>query len=147
MAKYYRCFEYNNVRLSIRRIFYEQLATKITNSLPLASDVTWWELPSSIPRAVICVALPFFEIKTKTDDLRIPWLHLKPRTCDEVWSTPGISEDVQRRVSREESDIWKGRLNCAVACQPIGCEYFWRWLGWESFPQAPQYRSGVMEML
>lgn len=65
----------------------------------------WRELPSSISRAVICVALPFFEIKTKTDDLRFSWLYLKLRTRDEVWSTPGIIEDVQRKVSREESDI------------------------------------------
>lgn len=59
----------------------------------------------SIPRAVICVALPFFEIKTKTDDLRISWLRLKQRPCDEVRSVPRMSEDVRRRVSREESDI------------------------------------------
>jgi len=31
----------------------------------------------------LCVALPFFEIKTKTDDLRLSWLYLNLRTCDE----------------------------------------------------------------
>lgn len=82
-----------------------QLATRQTPALLRLTSHGENCLQSSIPRAVICVPLPFFEIKTKTDDLRLSWLYLKLRTRDEVWSTPGISEDVQRKVSREESDI------------------------------------------